>query len=352
MLASLAALALSGLAFTGSGCLAYDSPPRASLVLPEGGAWEEGQAVLINFSEPINVDTLKMRIWEDVRDIEGQLPASAAPLVDNCTVGSCGEVVVALSEDRTGLSLVLPTDGIGKAGKPLLLQLMSGLEDGEGNPTGSAPLFTLQFRVPEEEEGCKNLEPVQFDSGTFILGASVTKPLPAILTLISDVKVTADGTFVLVGAEGDEIMGASKNTLNPDELFVDETKLGFTLYVKGKVCQRDAQRLLETDIFNVRIPLGDITVVLSNVRLVAEIKKDEATAKDKIEGTLSFEAAQLIRGARTTNLAGGNTPLVGVFVPAEKRPEGTPELCGDLCGAVELGLCEPPEGFPGAGVCE
>lgn len=347
MLASLTALAL-----TASGCAAYDSPPRASLVLPEGGAWEEGQAVLINFSEPINVDTLKMRIWEDKRDEELEFLADVAPLVDDCKVGSCGDVVVTLSEDKTTLSLVLPADGIGKAGNPLLLQLMSGLEDEEGNPTGSAPLFTLQFRAPMEEDGCKNLEPVAFDSGTFILGASVTKPLPAILTLISDVKVTADGTFALAGAEGDEIMGASKNTINPDELFVDETSLGWTLFVKGKVCQREEQRLLETSVFDVRIPLGDITVVLLNVRLVAEIKKDEATNKDKIEGTLSFETAQLIRGARTTNLAGGNTPLVGVFVPAEKRPEGTPELCGNLCGAVELGLCEPPEGFPGAAVCE
>jgi hypothetical protein len=342
-----ALLGLIGIAAALSSCATYDSPPRATIVLPQNGAWKEGEPVVMEFSEPIKVETLVMRLWPDNRDLEGKLKPDTVPFVKECRVGSCGDVEVTLSEDRMTLQLVLPAETIGKAGPPILLELLSGLEDDDGNPTGASPLFTLQYR---SALSCDGQEMVPFDSGTYILGASVTKPLPAILTLISDVKVTDDGAFALAGAEGDEFPGFAKNTLNPDELFVDTTDLGWALFVQGQVCLRGGQRLLQTTVFDVRIPLGDITVILERVRLVAEIKKDEASGKDKIEGTLSFESAQLVRGARVTKLDGGNTPLVGVFVPPEKRPEGTPDLCTNVCGAV-TGLCEPPMDFPEPKIC-
>lgn len=334
-------------ALASAGCQEYDAPPRAALVLPAGGAWQEGEVVELTFSEPINVETLKMRLWADVRDIEGQLPEGATPLVAECTVGACADVTVTLSEDKLRLTLALPKETLGKAGPPVLLQIMDGLEDEEGNPTGSAPLFTLQFRSALD---CTNTEPVPFDSGTYILGGSVTKPVPAILTLISDVKVSEDGTFALIGAEGDEKPGFAKNTTNPDELFVDNTDLGWALFVKGKVCLRDGQRLLQTEVFDVRIPLGSLTVTLQKVRLVAEIKKDDATGKDTIDGTLSFEGVELDNGRKVSKFEGGNTALAGGFVAPERRPAGMPELCGDQCGVV-IGLCEPPEGFPGEQIC-
>lgn len=334
-------------ALISAGCQEYDAPPRASLVLPAGGAWQEGDVVELMFSEPIKVETLKMKLWADVRDIEGQLPQGATPLVADCAVGACADVTVTLSEDKQRLTMALPKETLGKAGPPVLLQIMEGLEDEEGNPTGSAPLFTLQFRSALD---CDNAEPVPFDSGTYILGGSVTKPVPAILTLISDVKVSEDGTFALVSAEGDEYPGFAKNTTNPDELFVDNTELGWTLFVKGKVCLRGEQRLLQTEVFDVRIPLGSLIVTLRQVRLVAEIKKGETSGKDTIDGTLSFEGVELDNGRRVTSFEGGNTPLFGAFVPPEKRPAGTPELCGDQCGVV-IGLCEPPEGFPGEIIC-
>lgn len=330
----------------GTGCQEYDPPPRVSLVLPVGGAWQEGEVVELMFSEPINVGTLKMKLWADVRDIEGQLPQGATPLVADCRVGSCADATVSLSEDKQRLMLMLPKETLGKAGPPVLLQIMEGLEDEKGNATGSSPLFTLQFRSALD---CTNTEPVPFDSGTYILGGSVTKPVPAILTLISDVKVSEDGTFALAGAEGDEKPGFAKNTTNPDELFVDNTELGWTLFVKGKVCLRDGQRLLQTEVFDVRIPIGSLTVTLRQVRLVAEIKKD-ATGKDTIDGTLSFEGVELDNGRKVSKFEGGNTPLFGAFVPPEKRPAGTPELCGNPCGVV-IGLCEPPDGFPGDVIC-
>jgi hypothetical protein len=332
-------------------CEVYDPPPDVTLEAPQGGAWTEGQPVALRFSEPVNPASISLRVWRgDVLDIENQIPADAVPLVDNCTLNGCDPLELTLNDERTRLELSFPEDSLGQAGPPLLLQVLPGLEDDAGRRTGWAPEFTIQFR---SASACDNQEPVEFQNGMYIMAGSVTRPLPAIVKLISDVRVNPDGTFLLAGADGDAIGDFDPQTINPDEIELDTTANGWTMFVRGQVCLRNGQRLLETEIFDVNIPLSTFTVNLSTVKLVAEIIKDDQ-GNDLIDGALSYEAVRLIRPGQTTAPAspGGSAALRGTFIPADKPQfPNSPRICGDLCGAV-VGKCEPPDGFPPQGACD
>ena len=331
-----------------AGCEAYDPPPTASLVQPEGGAFTPGEPVRIEFSEPVVEETVRVRLWPNVRDIENEITAGTEPIVDLCTPGSrCGDLGVSLSPSRKVLTLMFEDD-LGKPGRPYIIDLLPGLRDDAGSDTGVSRRWDMQFRA----SGRFNTEPVEFDDGIYIVLAQVDDPIPAVLTLISEIRVHESGEFVLAGAEGDEINGAPKNTRDPENLIVDETDQGWTAYATGFVnLTDDGKRLLESDAFDVVLPVGPLEVHMDQVRLFAEIVKNPQTGKDQLDGTLSFESLTLRNGENTSEQAGGSTALIADFVPPGLEPAGHPLLCSDLCGAVIEGLCEPPDDFPGEMFC-
>ncbi len=332
-----------------SGCAPYNAPPEPELTPPEGGAFLEGQSLDLEFTEPIDPSTLSVRIWPNDRGPEGNFADGVEPLVDTCTPADspCGDLTIELADDDTSATLTLGGD-LGKAGTPLSLEVEPGLADPQGNDTGVSHYFDFQFRIDETA----NTDPVQFDDGVYVLGASVQKPLPAVLTLVSDIKVLDDGTFALAGTSAKVKDGAERTSINPDDIYVRDDDHGWTVYAVGQITVKDdGTRLLETDPFNAYVPLGTITIHLDQVRLFATVKKDPDTNKDTLDGTLSFEQIRLTypNGNETTT-DGGSTALRGKFVPEDKIPAGYAQLCGDLCGAV-IGHCEPPDNFPPDGIC-
>ncbi len=329
------------------GCQAYDAPPEVSVEQPEGGSFTAGQPVRLQFSESIDPSTLSVNVWEDVRDIEGEIPGDAQPLVDSCS-SDCTDLVVTVDESGRAATLQFDPETLGKPGVPLLLEVLPGLADDLGNDTGASDIFAIKFRPSDDRF---NEEPVEFEDGVYILVAQVTQPLPATLTLVSDIQVTEAGEFRLAGAEGDEIDGAAKNTRNPEEIDVDVTSAGWTAYASGFIKLEDGKRFLRSDPFNVELPLAGLVIRLSGVRLDAEITRPEETGHDRIEGTLAFEKLELINGERVSEYEGGNTALIADWNAPDIAPPGHPEVCGDLCGAV-TGLCEPPADFPGEEFCD
>ncbi len=331
------------------GCGDYDPPPEATLEQPEGGAFSEGDPVHVAFSEKVDESSLAFRVWPSKRNVEGELPADLEPLVDACTAGeTCGDLSVKVVDGRKRARLEFTGD-LGTPGSPLIVELLAGLADENGNDTGIPRYWDLQFKAA----GGANGEPVEFDNGTYILLSEVAEPIPAVLTYISDVRVREDGQFALAGAEGDEINGAPKNTRDPENLIVDETDQGYTVYAAGFITlTEDGKRLLETDPFDVTIPVGPLDVEMEGVRLFADIVKNPDTGKDRLDGTLAFEKVTLVNGERTSEHEGGSTALVADFVPPDLTPDGHPQVCGDQCGLVVAGYCEPPEDFPGDGFCE
>ncbi len=341
-------LALLVFGLTAYGCASYDAPPVATLIQPAGGAFTEGELVRIEFSEAVNADSVRVRLWPNERDIENEIKSTTDPIVDVCNADeTCGDFAVKLGAKRRSITLSFAED-LGKPGRPYIIELLPGLSDAEGNATGAVRAWDMQFKA----SGKENAEPIEFDDGIYIVGAQVDDPIPAVLTLISHIRVLPSGEFVLAGAEGDEINGAPKNTHDPENLVVDVTNQGWTAYARGFVnLTDDGKRLLETDAFNVVLPVGPLEVHMDNVRLFAEIVKDPDTGKDHLDGTLAFESLTLINGQNRSVQPGGSTALIGNFIPPELIPVGHPVLCEDLCGAV-IGLCQPPDDFPGAAFCD
>lgn len=341
---------------TSFSCQVYNAAPKPSVVFPEGGANLEGDGIELTFSETIDTSTLNLRLWDVERDVENQVPANATPTIKNCSIKSCDKSTLSVEKN---VATFLLEDDLSKAGKSYVLEVLPGLSDNENRKTSISYFFDIQFRANTSQpiymgmDADTTPEPVEFDNGVYILLAQVEKPIPAVLTLISKVIVLQDGTFALVGAEGDEINGDPKNTRNPENLIVDTTDQGYTVYATGKVTSRNGVRTLESDTFNVTLPVGStIAVDMEGVRIFANIAKNPDTGKDQIAGSLSFEKVIIRTNGNANEQGGGTTALIADFVPTELIPEGTPTLCGDLCGAVVLGQCEPPANFPVPAICE
>ena len=342
----LACLSIAGLC--ASACAEYDPPPEATMVLPEGGAFQQGDQIEVEFSEPVAPDTLAFRVWPNERNLENEIPEDVEPLIDRCSVGTCGDLTVNLSGDRESATLVFDGE-LGTPGRPLTIELLEGLADADGNDTGTFSRWDIQFRAT----GLVNSEPVEFDQGVYIILAQVEKPIPTVLTLISDVRVLEDGRMALAGGEGDEINGDAKNTQNPRNLVIDETSQGWAAHVTGFVSlTEDGKRLMETEPVELNLPVGPLRVEMGSVRVFADVVENPETGKDMLDGTLSFESLTLWNGDRSNVQDGGSTAMVAQFVPPELVPEGTPEVCGNLCGAVVDGYCEVPEDFPPPGFCD
>ncbi len=331
-----------------AGCAEYNAPPEPRLVSSEDGAFEEGTALEIEFTEPIDPDTLELSVWPNKRDPEGEIRQSVQPMVEPCAPkdSPCGDLTMTLAEDAESVTVELQGD-LGEPGRPLLLEVLPGLADPEGNETGINYLFGFQYRGRTQQ----NAEPVEFDDGIYIIGASVQNPLPAVLTLVSDLRVLEEGDFALAGASGKTYEDASKESIDPDDVYVNTTAKGWTVYATGFVTlQEDGTRLLETEPFDAFVPLGMFDLHLDQVRLYATIEEDES-GHDSLDGTLSFEQIRLVNDDQEQVFEGDTTAMRGKFVPEDKRLEGSPDLCTDLCGGV-VGHCEPPEDFPPAEFCE
>lgn len=330
-------------------CEEYDPPPEANLIQPEGGAYSEGDTIEIEFTEPVVEESLRFQVWPNERDPENEIVDGTKPLVDECGADeTCGDLTIELVDGGSKAHLILEGE-LGTPGRPLLIELLPGLRDAAGNDTGVASTWDIQFKAATGV----NTEPVEFDDGTYILVAQVNEPIPTVLTLMSHLKVLEDGRFALAGAEGDEINGDAKNTRNPENLVVDETSQGWVAHAVGYVTlAEDGKRLMETDPFDLVLPVGHLVVELEQVRVFADIVKNPDTGKDRLDGTLAFESLTLRNGDQSNNQPGGSTALIADFVPPEIEPEGIPKLCENLCGIVVEGYCEPPEDFPEPAFCE
>ena len=331
----------------------YDPPPELTLQRPKQGSFLSTEPVRISSSEPLDPTSFKLRIWEPVLDVEGLLPSDASPLMDTCAVGEMCDTGVTLqaSEDGKAIDVIFPQQmSIARPGATLLFEVLPGVSDSAQNTTGRSYFYNVQFRAPE---GRFNAEPVEFQNGSYIFSAVINEPVPAVLTLISDVVVHPDGRFFMAGGEGDEINGAPKETTNPVDLIVDPTDQGWAAHIGGFITlTEDGDRLLETDPVDLFLPTDPFFVDLKQVRLDGKIIKDK-DGNDFLQGSLSFEQLILRLGsldARPIEYEGGSQDLVGLYVKPEEVPENHPLVCGDQCGAI-IGECEPPEDFPDDDVC-
>lgn len=347
VLAPIAPLALLTLGL--SACQEYDAPPQPEIVQPASGAWTEGDPVQLTFSEPIDAATLKINVRGAERDKEGAFVGD--PLITECTVeqGTCGDMSMTLSEDRKTLELAFDTAGLGGPGPPLFIEVLSGLKDDAGRPTGVSHTFNIQYKLTDYV----NTEPVPFEDGIYIIaGQAKVSSFDVTLLLYTDIRAMEDGTLSLAAVKGQVIDGPRRLTTNPDELEVDTNpKTSFSIFAKGYISYKDGRRYLETEKFDVDVPvLGTARAILKDTRLVGEFTADANNNNhDRFDGSLSYGDAILVT-TREISLGGDSADLVAAYVPEEKVPEGVPDMCDNPCGG-NTGVCDVPGLFPSEGIC-
>lgn len=332
-------------------CQSYDAPPGVSLATTEDGTIIEGQPLQLLFSEPIDASTLSLTIYPNELTQEGDLAPGLQAQVQGCTVASspCGDTTLEVAEDGLSASL-LPGAQVGPLGSPLLLEVGAGLSD-RGGHAWTIPQ-RLDFQISPDPEDISD-EPVSFQSGVYVLLAETTQPLPVVIRILTEVSVQEEGPMRMAGAKGAIIEGAARNSVIPEEMFVDDGESGFGVFITGRVVAREGERFLSTDPFSVDLTVLGIRVVMSGLLLTGKVITNEETGDDELTGTLSFEQLLLYTSNNPVEFSREQVPPVpflGRFIPAEQVPQGVPSLCGDLCGAITV-QCEPPEGFPGDAFC-
>lgn len=233
-----------------------------------------------------------------------------------------------------------------------------------GNDTGTSDWYDFDLTPPgadtAETEDLVNADmaetedPVEFEQGVYIISANLGEPIPTPLTFVSDIVVSPDGRVAIVGADGDAIEGAPRDTQDPDQLFIDSTEEGFAIFQTGTMTVFEGEMFIETDPFNITMSVGPITMDIQNMVMMGIVAPDpDNTSHDRIEGTLTYESAELSTGgSQTSTYEGSALAFSAPFVPPEHVPAGTPSVCGgDLCGAV-TGHCDVPAVFPPEGICE
>ena len=331
-----------------SACEEYEPPPNASLQRSGEGSYEAGAPLTLNFSQPIVADSLSLSVWPASRGTRRVPEADVEPIIPPCAAASCDGIDVDIASNGSRATLTLDPELIGP-GSNIVLEILPGLRDRAGNTTGASYLYTIRFRAGGGEEL------VDFEDGIFILGGAVNQPLRAVLTLVADIKVLPDGRFVLAGARGLVEDGADEMTRNPDEITVDDGDVSWALFATGTVTQNaDGQRFLETDVFDVAIPVlgGSLFLYMFDVRISGEFIQD-GDGNEALDSILSYESLTIYTVATDVAIDydGDSTELLGDFVPPDRVPEGAPDLCGNLCGNAVNGVCAPPADFPHPDFC-
>ena len=114
--------------------------------------------------------------------------------------------------------------------------------------------------------------------------------------------------------------------------------------------REEEERFVTTHPFTIHVTQGPLGIDLAGVRICGKVFTQEG--HDHMEGTLSFESATLFSGETEFEYDGGTTTFIGRYAPEEVVPEGAPDICNDICGAVVLGQCDPPNGFPPDEFCQ
>lgn len=337
--------------FVLAGC-EYIQPPTVDLEFPPEGTFVEGESLRIVFSEAVEADSVQVRVWPDVRDLEGDLPSDIEPLLDTCTLATspCGSegTVLVMEESGDAALLTLNPEGIGRPDVPLLLEVLSGARSREtGADIGQTHYFDFQFKPADVVR-----DPVPFEQGTYLFVSVFDEPIPNVITLMSDVRTNDQGDFWLLGAESDEIDGAAQNTRDPAELFIDVEDTGFVVFAEGTIRENDiGERFIETDRFSIQLRIGPLLIEILGLRFTGIVVKSDETGLDQIQGTLSFENIRLTAdGGDPFLYDAGTTTFIADQVPDELIPEGTPEMCDDPCGLVPS-QCDPPLPWPPPGFC-
>ena len=342
-----------------AGC-GYDAPPLATLNQPNGGTYTVGDPLLLDFSEPVQASSLRIRVWSarpEDRTLEGEHVPGLQPEVDVCTPGAtCQGATLTLNDAGTRAEIALTGAAFQQAKVPWQLEVLGGLTDRKNRKSGVPYLVDFQFSPrtgpAAGSDGSTEDAPavVPFEHNVYYFLAEITDPVKKYLKLYLDIRCLPDGTIRIAGGAATSKGDAPENTPNLDEITLNRTDNGFGYFGFGRVTQDGANRFFQTDPVDIDLLVSGVGITLTAVRMNAAVVKNPTTQEDRLEGTLTYDGLILNLGEPFSYKA-GNANFYAEQIPADKVPADTPRVCGDLCGGVTA-QCDPPAGFPGDGFCD
>ncbi|MCA9562724.1 MAG: hypothetical protein KC561_04500 [Myxococcales bacterium] len=324
----------------------YNPPPEPLLNYPEAGVFEVGDTLELTFSEAVNPETLAIRVWTTERGTEGELLPDQQPVLALCRPQQemCDTTQFVLADDNASATITFDSADIGSPGLPHVLEIVEGLEDPEGNKTGVPYWFSFQF-VPE---GSTNTDPVEFEEGVYLISSDFTiTGIRVTLKFIADMQSLEFGQIAFAGAIGTrkDPSSSERETRDPAEIIVDADD-GATLYSTGQVSESDGLRTINILPVDLAMEYFGIDIDIVGLQIQGVVNLSEETGHDRMEGTMNV--AEVRVNGRPVDLE--SQPIfIGDWVPPELIPDGTPQVCGDLCGITEN--CDPPSDFPPSEFC-
>lgn len=173
-----------------SACDVFDPPPTARIVgLQEGTLSDSSAPLVVSFSEPVVLESLKLEVVRLATDVEGNLgdedddPSTGLDLLYRFT--DAGEELGfgAVAPDRKSISITFSeTPPIGES---LAVLVEPGLRDAEGNETATRERLPFGYSF-----GCDDAGPTDaFQSGVYFFLVDVEQPVPTQIQLYADIRV-------------------------------------------------------------------------------------------------------------------------------------------------------------------
>jgi hypothetical protein len=336
--------------FAGAGCETYDSPPRPAIDgLVDGTLSDPSASLFIRFSEPIDTETLGLRIVKLETDLEGNLLDEDADVDTDLTTfftyipklanidGGTAELLDNDTLLRIDLNVPLP------AGPSLVVVLEKGLADLEGNAQEERLRLGFSYSLSCDESTGTDA----FPSGTYFIVANVVKPIQTQIQLWGRIEVDpATGRFIGQFTNADRNPDPNRctpactstqacRTLPSPECVVPSTEAGdeneypdyvpnptpptgYSFAVTGCVLEGGDAIAFVNDPADVVIQQPDVTV--QGIQLTASFVAGEDTF---LHATGSVTAETVFIGGSPSGGAVGT--MIARFVPDDETPPGVPD---------------------------
>jgi hypothetical protein len=350
----------------GSACT-YNPPPEVTLVGPANKHFVVGEPIVLQFSEPVRMDSLEVRVWpgqKDLYDVEGERLPGVEPVLATCTASKCGEgVKLTFLGDMSQAQIEVAPGALGKPGQPLVLEVTGALADKKGHAKKVSRFFDFQIvesvwnpyaDVAEGDGSGEDVvaaEPLGVTEGSFLMHADFTSPIKLSQQFFCDLRVNQyTGDFVLLLTDADPVDGAPNNTNKPEELLMDTGDEGFIFVIQGRI-ERDAEEglVFEGEPVTLTQTIGPITFELRDMVTAGRIDESGETAR--WDGTLAVKEVYYEVGGNETIYPSDQANFeVFELLPAQV-PEGMARVCDDDPCAVVGGRCDLLPEWPPATVC-
>ncbi|MEZ4266813.1 MAG: hypothetical protein R3F39_10575 [Myxococcota bacterium] len=331
-----AALALT----VAAGCETYNPPPEVEILPPQGGQWFPDSPLVLRFTEPVDVDSVRFSVWPVDLDIEGDLKPTAVAVATDCTPsqGVCGGLTMTLSDDLMTLTLDQGDTFLERLASPYFVEVAAGLADLSGRERKVPTRLIFQVD-PESTTGAVD---ITLNSGVFSISADLGDVLAGtFLRMIADMRIDPDTGEVwfiaTVAGRINETPTGEKvpaNTNDPAYITPRIDEQGWVLAFKAQITPlpEEGAYYMQTEVRDVDVRvLGVIRVRLNSLRLSATLRPGGGPdGRDAYIGVLS--SAKVLLGDDGEDLgavAAADWLGFGYFATelAEPRFEGLPRLC-------------------------